>query len=131
MRVSTLPSAHGERVVLRLLDKQAGRLDLQRLGLPDDTLASLRRLLCKPHGIVLVTGPTGSGKSTILRMVAGLEMPTSGQVLLGDEEFFELQDIERDFPPVFDRFYASREHRTCGECGYLNPAPPRYESPGA
>ena len=66
VRVSTLPSAHGERVVLRLLDKQAGRLDLQRLGLPDDTLASLRLLLGKPHGIVLVTGPTGSGKTTTL-----------------------------------------------------------------
>lgn len=66
VRVSTLPSAHGERVVLRLLDKQAGRLDLIRLGLPDDTLADLRRLLGKPHGIVLVTGPTGSGKTTSL-----------------------------------------------------------------
>ncbi|WP_260959541.1 type II secretion system ATPase GspE [Pseudomonas citri] len=66
VRVSTLPSAHGERVVLRLLDKQAGRLDLHRLGLPDDTLAGLRQLLGKPHGIVLVTGPTGSGKTTSL-----------------------------------------------------------------
>jgi general secretion pathway protein E len=66
VRVSTLPSAHGERVVLRLLDKQAGRLDLQRLGMPDDTLVALRRLLARPHGILLVTGPTGSGKSTSL-----------------------------------------------------------------
>jgi general secretion pathway protein E len=66
VRVSTLPSAHGERVVLRLLDKQAGRLDLHRLGMPDDTLAVLRQLLGKPHGILLVTGPTGSGKTTSL-----------------------------------------------------------------
>ena len=66
VRVSTLPSAHGERVVLRLLDKQAGRLDLHRLGMPDDTLAALRQLLGKPHGILLVTGPTGSGKTTSL-----------------------------------------------------------------
>ncbi|MEJ5060384.1 MULTISPECIES: type II secretion system ATPase GspE [unclassified Pseudomonas] len=66
VRVSTLPSAHGERVVLRLLDKQAGRLELQRLGMPDDTLAALRQLLGKPHGILLVTGPTGSGKTTSL-----------------------------------------------------------------
>jgi general secretion pathway protein E len=66
VRVSTLPSAHGERVVLRLLDKQAGRLQLQRLGMPDDTLAALRQLLSKPHGILLVTGPTGSGKTTSL-----------------------------------------------------------------
>ena len=66
VRVSTLPSAHGERVVLRLLDKQAGRLDLQRLGMPEETLATLRQLLGKPHGILLVTGPTGSGKTTSL-----------------------------------------------------------------
>ena len=66
VRVSTLPSAHGERVVLRLLDKQAGRLELQRLGMPGDTLAALRQLLGKPHGILLVTGPTGSGKTTSL-----------------------------------------------------------------
>ncbi|WP_160105276.1 type II secretion system ATPase GspE [Pseudomonas izuensis] len=66
VRVSTLPSAHGERVVLRLLDKQAGRLELQRLGMPDDTLAALRQLLGRPHGILLVTGPTGSGKTTSL-----------------------------------------------------------------
>jgi general secretion pathway protein E len=66
VRVSTLPSAHGERVVLRLLDKQAGRLELQRLGMPEDSLAALRRLLGKPHGILLVTGPTGSGKTTSL-----------------------------------------------------------------
>lgn len=66
VRVSTLPSAHGERVVLRLLDKQAGRLELSRLGMPDDILRDLRHLLGKPHGILLVTGPTGSGKTTSL-----------------------------------------------------------------
>ncbi|NWL19561.1 type II secretion system ATPase GspE [Pseudomonas umsongensis] len=66
VRVSTLPSAHGERVVLRLLDKQAGRLELSRLGMPEDILRDLRHLLGKPHGILLVTGPTGSGKTTSL-----------------------------------------------------------------
>ncbi|NWB97335.1 type II secretion system ATPase GspE [Pseudomonas gingeri] len=66
VRVSTLPSAHGERVVLRLLDKQAGRLDLQRLGMPAPTLERFQQILGKPHGIFLVTGPTGSGKTTSL-----------------------------------------------------------------
>ncbi|MDX1625701.1 MAG: type II secretion system ATPase GspE [Wenzhouxiangellaceae bacterium] len=66
VRVSTLPSSHGERVVLRLLDKQAGRLGLSDLGMDDDTLDRLQALIERPHGILLVTGPTGSGKSTTL-----------------------------------------------------------------
>lgn len=66
VRVSTIPTGHGERVVLRLLDKQAGRLDLTRLGMDDATLAYMDRLILEPHGIVLVTGPTGSSKTTTL-----------------------------------------------------------------
>ena len=66
VRVSTIPTGHGERVVLRLLDKQAGRLDLTRLGMDEPTLAHIDRLIREPHGIVLVTGPTGSGKTTTL-----------------------------------------------------------------
>jgi general secretion pathway protein E len=66
VRVSTLPTGHGERVVLRLLDKQAGRLKLDSLGMNPDTLGQLDRLIHQPHGIVLVTGPTGSGKTTTL-----------------------------------------------------------------
>jgi len=66
VRVSTIPTGHGERVVLRLLDKQAGRLDLARLGMDEPTLAHMDRLIREPHGIVLVTGPTGSGKTTTL-----------------------------------------------------------------
>ncbi|MEY4864053.1 MAG: Type traffic warden ATPase, partial [Pseudomonadota bacterium] len=66
VRVSTLPTGHGERVVLRLLEKQAGRLDLARLGMAPDTLSLFDRLVHQPHGIVLVTGPTGSGKTTTL-----------------------------------------------------------------
>jgi len=66
VRVSTIPTGHGERVVLRLLDKQAGRLDLTRLGMDEATLAHMDRLIREPHGIVLVTGPTGSGKTTTL-----------------------------------------------------------------
>lgn len=66
VRVSTLPSGHGERVVLRLLDKQAGRLDLEHLGLSKVLHNQFKELIQKPHGIVLVTGPTGSGKTTTL-----------------------------------------------------------------
>jgi general secretion pathway protein E len=61
-----MPASSGERVVLRLLDKQAGRLRLQNLGMDDKTLAVLRTVVHKPHGIFLVTGPTGSGKTTTL-----------------------------------------------------------------
>jgi general secretion pathway protein E len=66
VRVSTIPTGHGERVVLRLLDKQAGRLDLARLGMDAAELSHMDRLIKEPHGIVLITGPTGSGKTTTL-----------------------------------------------------------------
>ena len=66
VRVSTIPSTHGERVVLRLLDKQAGRLDIAELGMPPALEQRLSGLIHRPHGILLVTGPTGSGKTTSL-----------------------------------------------------------------
>ena len=66
VRVSTIPSGHGERVVLRILDKQAGRLDLHSLGMDPRTTDTMDELIHKPHGILLVTGPTGSGKTTTL-----------------------------------------------------------------
>ena len=66
MRISTLPSGSGERVVLRLLDRQAGRLNLGNLGMEDVALEKTSRCISKPHGIFLVTGPTGSGKTTTL-----------------------------------------------------------------
>ncbi len=66
VRVSTIPAGYGERVVLRLLDKQAGKLDLQQLGMAPETLRRLGETIERPHGILLVTGPTGSGKTTTL-----------------------------------------------------------------
>ena len=69
VRVSTLPSGYGERVVLRLLDRQAGRLDLAALGMQAAARERLAALIRQPHGILLVTGPTGSGKTTTLYAV--------------------------------------------------------------
>lgn len=66
VRVSTMPTSHGERAVLRVLDKQSSQLNLAELGMDDHTLDLFRKVLAEPHGIVLVTGPTGSGKTTTL-----------------------------------------------------------------
>ncbi|MFD2179143.1 type II secretion system ATPase GspE [Veronia pacifica] len=71
VRVSTMPSSHGERVVLRLLDKNATQLDLESLGMTSTIHDTFQELIKRPHGIILVTGPTGSGKSTTL--YAGLQ----------------------------------------------------------
>ena len=66
LRVSTLPTAYGESVVLRVLDKSVVNLDLEALSLPDDILQTIRELVARPNGIFVVTGPTGSGKTTTL-----------------------------------------------------------------
>ena len=66
VRVSTLPARFGERVVMRLLDKDEARLDLDGLGMPEVTLKRFKQTLQRPNGIILVTGPTGSGKTTTL-----------------------------------------------------------------
>jgi general secretion pathway protein E len=66
VRVSSLPTQYGERVVLRLLDKKASRMELESLGMDEPTLEKFKRLISSPHGILLVTGPTGSGKTTSL-----------------------------------------------------------------
>jgi type IV pilus assembly protein PilB len=66
LRVSTLPTVLGEKIVIRVLDKQRLTFNLDELGIPPDTLAMVKLLLKKPHGLMLVTGPTGSGKTTTL-----------------------------------------------------------------
>ncbi|RJX72442.1 type II secretion system protein GspE [Vibrio sinensis] len=77
VRVSTMPSSHGERVVMRLLDKNATRLDLHSLGMTPENHENFRHMIQRPHGIILVTGPTGSGKSTTL--YAGLQELNSNE----------------------------------------------------
>jgi len=90
VRVSTMPSSHGERVVLRLLDKNAGNLDLIQLGMTEAVRIQFDELIRKPHGIILVTGPTGSGKSTTL--YAGLtELNTKDTNILTVEDPIEYE----------------------------------------
>ncbi len=81
IRVSTLPAGHGERVVMRLLDKQAGRLDLHHLGMSKNDEKRMRKIIKKPHGIILVTGPTGSGKTTTLYGVLSALNDTKRNIL--------------------------------------------------
>jgi general secretion pathway protein E/type IV pilus assembly protein PilB len=77
-RVSIIPTSSGEAVVIRILDKQAVLIGLSRLGFGEDTLARFSELITRPHGIILVTGPTGSGKTTTL--YAALGQIVSGQI---------------------------------------------------
>jgi general secretion pathway protein E len=94
VRVSTLPTGHGERVVMRLLDKQAGRLSLDTLGMPADTLARLDHLIQQPHGIILVTGPTGSGKTTTLyAALSRLDASTRNMMTVEDPIEYDLDGI--------------------------------------
>ncbi|MER1967081.1 type II secretion system ATPase GspE [Castellaniella sp. GW247-6E4] len=94
VRVSTLPTGHGERVVLRLLDKEAGRLQLERLGMAPGILRGLDSLIHLPHGIVLVTGPTGSGKTTTLYAALGrLDAATTNILTVEDPIEYDLPGI--------------------------------------
>lgn len=94
VRVSTLPSAHGERAVLRLLDKTDSKFTLEGLGMSGDTLQRFDRLVAQPHGIVLVTGPTGSGKTTTLYASLGrIDTNTTNVLTVEDPVEYELPGI--------------------------------------
>jgi general secretion pathway protein E len=94
VRVSTLPSAHGERAVLRLLDKSGAKLSLESVGMQGEVLKQFEHLVSQPHGIILVTGPTGSGKTTTL--YAAMErLDTRGQNIMTVED-----PIEYELPGV-------------------------------
>ena len=108
VRVSTLPTGHGERAVLRLLDKDAGRLDLARLGMAEATLNAFDRLVRQPHGIVLVTGPTGSGKTTTLYSALGrLDADTTNILTVEDPIEYDLDGIgQTQVNPRIDMTFA-------------------------
>ena len=94
VRVSTLPSAHGERAVLRLLDKTESKLTLESLGMSGKVLESFDHLVRQPHGIVLVTGPTGSGKTTTLYASLGrIDTATTNVLTVEDPVEYELPGI--------------------------------------
>lgn len=94
LRISTMPSSHGERVVMRLLDKDAGKLQVDDLGMPSATSAQLDDLIRRPHGIILVTGPTGSGKTTTL-YAALQQMDRQGRNIMTVED-----PVEYDLPGI-------------------------------
>ena len=94
VRVSTLPTGHGERAVLRLLEKEAGRLDLQHLGMSEPVMQQFDQLIAQPHGIVLVTGPTGSGKTTTLyAALTRLNSPATNILTVEDPIEYELAGV--------------------------------------
>ncbi len=94
VRVSTLPSSHGERAVLRLLDKSESKFTLEGLGMDGEVLKAFTRLIQQPHGIVLVTGPTGSGKTTTLYASLGrVDTATTNVLTVEDPVEYELPGI--------------------------------------
>ncbi|HNQ51452.1 MAG TPA: ATPase, T2SS/T4P/T4SS family [Candidatus Omnitrophota bacterium] len=95
-RVSVLPSAFGEKVAIRILDKSQAMLDIQKLGFAEDTLSTLRKVAKMPHGMVLVTGPTGSGKTTTLYSVLKLlDSPEKNIVTVEDPVEYQLEGINQ------------------------------------
>ena len=108
VRVSTLPSAHGERAVLRLLDKGESKFTLEGLGMSGDVLTAYHRLVQQPHGIVLVTGPTGSGKTTTLYASLGRMDTGSTNVLTVEDPIeYELPGIgQTQVNPKIDLTFA-------------------------
>ncbi len=108
VRVSTLPSSHGERAVLRLLDKTESRFTLEGLGMDGEVLNAFARLIQQPHGIVLVTGPTGSGKTTTLyASLTRVDTATTNVLTVEDPVEYELPGIgQTQVNPKIDLTFA-------------------------
>ena len=109
VRVSTLPSAHGERAVLRLLDKTGAKLSLEAVGMEGHTLRRFEQLIAQPHGIILVTGPTGSGKTTTLyAALSRLDASSSNIMTVEDPIEYELSGIgQTQVNPKIDLNFAT------------------------
>ena len=96
LRVSTVPTSHGESVVMRILDREAVTLDFASLGFADDTRDTFIKALEMPHGIILVTGPTGSGKTTTLyTALSQLNAPTRKIITVEDPVEYQLEGINQ------------------------------------
>ena len=110
IRVSSLPTQHGERIVMRLLDKARGLLSLADLGMAPEESKKLDTLIRHPHGMILLTGPTGSGKSTSLyAILQALARPEVNIITVEDP-------IEYDLPGVGQVLLRSEERRVGKEC---------------
>lgn len=95
-RVSTLPTLWGEKIVMRLLDKENLRLDMTKLGFESESLEKFERAILKPYGMVLVTGPTGSGKTnTLYSSISRLNSPDTNIMTAEDPVEFQLQGINQ------------------------------------
>ncbi|KWT75620.1 GspE/PulE family protein [Candidatus Magnetominusculus xianensis] len=96
VRVSSIPTLHGENIVLRLLDTSTGIYTLERLGMSDDDIAKLRSVIYKPYGMILSTGPTGSGKSTSLYAILNeISKPDIHVITLEDPVEYRMNGIRQ------------------------------------
>ncbi|MGZ3605897.1 MAG: GspE/PulE family protein, partial [Thermodesulfobacteriota bacterium] len=95
-RVSSIPTIYGESIVLRILDKSSIVLDIEKLGFPQDTMDGFKELIQKPHGIILVTGPTGSGKTTTLYCaLQKINSPDKKIITVEDPVEYQLRGINQ------------------------------------
>ena len=95
-RVSSVPTIHGESIVLRILDKSSILLEIEKLGFPEDTQERFGQLVQRPHGIILVTGPTGSGKTTTLYCVLGkINSPEKKIITVEDPVEYQLKGVNQ------------------------------------
>ena len=109
IRVAVAPTGHGERVTLRLLDKRNTVLDLQRLGMPPDNVARIDKIIRRPHGIFLVTGPTGSGKTTTLyASISRLDTRSQNIMTVEDPVEYDLDGVSQvEVRPAIGLTFAS------------------------